>query len=78
MRNNSDFFEVARILSQQSDFQEIVRLVAQKSAQFLKADVALILMLNPDTRKTVKTIFKDGESIEKKNSAIFISMSVAG
>jgi len=66
MRNSSDFLEVARILSQQSDFQETVRLVAQKSTLYLKADVALILMLNPDTRKTVKTIFKDGKSIEKK------------
>jgi len=66
IRNNSEYFEVARILGQQSDFQEIVRLVAQKSAQFLKADLALILMLNPDTRKTVKTIFKDGKTIEQK------------
>ena len=66
IRNNSDFFEVARILGQQSDFQEIVRLVAQKSGQYFNADLALILMLNPDTRKTVKTIFKDGKTIEQK------------
>jgi Nif-specific regulatory protein len=64
--NSSGFFEVARILGQQSDFQEIVRLVAHKAAQFLKADLALILMLNPDTRKTVKTIFRDGKTIEQQ------------
>lgn len=64
--NSSDFFEVARILGQQNDFQEIVRLVAQKAAQFLEADLALILMLNPDTRKTVKTIFRDGKTIEQQ------------
>lgn len=64
--HNKDLFEFAKILGQQNDFQEILRLVAQKSAQFLEADLALILMLNPDTRKTVKTIFKDGKTIEQK------------
>jgi transcriptional regulator with GAF, ATPase, and Fis domain len=66
IRDSSEFFEVARILGQQNDFQEIVRLVAHKAAQLLKADLALILMLNPDTRKTVKTIFKDGKTIEQQ------------
>ena len=64
--HNFDLFEFAKILGQQSDFKEIVRLVANKTSQSLKADLALILMLNPDTRKTVKTIFKDGRSIEQK------------
>jgi transcriptional regulator with PAS, ATPase and Fis domain len=64
--NNIDFFELAKILGQQTDFKEVVRLVANKATQLLKADLALILMLNPDTRKTVKTIFKDGKTIEQK------------
>lgn len=64
---NEDLFEFAKILGQQTDFQEVLRLVAHKSAQFLKADLALILMLNPDTRETVKTIIKDGKYIEQKN-----------
>ena len=59
-------FELAKILGQQTDFQEVLRLVAHKAAQLLKADLALILMLNPDTRETVKTILKDGKNIEKK------------
>ncbi|MEJ2635552.1 MAG: hypothetical protein P8184_09700 [Calditrichia bacterium] len=44
--------EFAKILGQQTDFQEVLRLVTNKAAQFLKADLALILMLNPDTRET--------------------------
>jgi transcriptional regulator with GAF, ATPase, and Fis domain len=64
--NNKDLLDLARILGQQIDFQEVVRLVANKAAQLLKADLAIILMLNPDTRKTVKTIFKDGKTIEQK------------
>jgi transcriptional regulator with GAF, ATPase, and Fis domain len=65
-RHDEDLFEFAKILGRQSDFQEILCLVAQKAAQFFKADLALILMLNPDTRKTVKTIIKDGKNIEQK------------
>lgn len=59
-------FELAKILRQQTDFQEVLRLVAHNSAQMLKADLTLILMLNPDTRETMKTLFKDGKSVEQK------------
>ena len=61
-----ELFEFAKILGQRTDFKEVIRLVANKAAQLLKADLAFILMLNPDTRKTVKTIFKNGKSIEQK------------
>jgi transcriptional regulator with GAF, ATPase, and Fis domain len=64
--NHKNLYEIAKLLGQQSNFKEILRLVAQKASQFLEADLALILMLNPDTRKTVKTIFKDGKTIEQK------------
>jgi Nif-specific regulatory protein len=62
----ANLFEFARILGQQTEFQEVLRIVAQKSAQFLKADLALVLMINPDTRETVKTIIKDGQSVDQK------------
>jgi len=64
--NTDDLVEFAKNLGQQTDFNEVVRLVAQKSAQLLKADLALVLMLNPDTRETVNTIFKDGQNIDQK------------
>ena len=64
--NSDDLVEFAKILGQQTDFQEVLKLVAHKSAQFLKADLALVLMLNPDTRETVNTIIKDGKSIDQK------------
>jgi transcriptional regulator with GAF, ATPase, and Fis domain len=63
---NEDIIEFAKILGQQTDFQDVLRLVANKAAQFTKADLALILMLNPDTRETVKTIIKDGKHIDQK------------
>ncbi len=70
--NTTDLFEFAKILGQQTDFQEVLKLVANKSAQFLKADLALVLMLNPDTRETVKTIIKDGNLLKKEYRDIHI------
>jgi transcriptional regulator with GAF, ATPase, and Fis domain len=61
-----DLFNLAKILGQQTDFHEIIKLVANKASQLLKADLALILMINPDTRKTVKTIFRHGKSIDQR------------
>ncbi len=65
IQDSKDFFEFAKILGQQTDFKHIVRLVATKMTLLLKANFALLLMLNPDTRKTIKTIFKDGKSVEQ-------------
>ena len=59
---NADLIELARILAEQSDFEEILRLVAQRSVQLLNAEMAFILMINPDTRNTIKTIMKNGQS----------------
>jgi GAF domain-containing protein len=51
--------ELASILAQQSDFQEILRLVTHKAATLLQAETALIMMINPQTQQTVKTIYTD-------------------
>jgi transcriptional regulator with GAF, ATPase, and Fis domain len=63
---NHDLFEFAKILGTQCDFGEVLRLVAHQSAQFCGADLALISMVNPDTRETVKTVIKDGKYSEQK------------
>jgi len=52
--------ELASLLAKQSDFQEILRLVTHKVSVLLKADTALIMMINPQTRDTIKTIYKAG------------------
>jgi transcriptional regulator with GAF, ATPase, and Fis domain len=66
IKNQENLYEFAKILGQQSDFQEILRLVAQKSVQLVNAEMAFILMINPDTRHTIKTIMKNGQSSEQK------------
>lgn len=50
-------FEIAATLNQQNDFDEILRLVAQQAAEALRAELALIFMLNPRTRHTVRTLY---------------------
>ena len=52
--------ELAEILSQQNSFQEILRLIAHKVSHFMSAEIVLILMLNPRSQQTVKTIIKEG------------------
>jgi transcriptional regulator with GAF, ATPase, and Fis domain len=64
--NNKDLklenlFDLATVLSQQNNFHEILRLVTQKVSELFNADITLIMMLNPRTQHTVKTIFKEGQ-----------------
>ena len=66
IKHSEDLFEFAKILSYQTDFNEVLRLVAHQSTQFLRADLALILMVNPDTRETVKTVMRDGKYSEQE------------
>lgn len=54
--------DLASVLSQQNDFQEILRVVAQQAMSLLQAETALILMVNPRTRNTVKTVMRKGQS----------------
>ncbi len=56
--------ELAAILGQQNDFQETLRVVAQKAASLLNAEIAIIAMINPQTRHTVKTLVREGRENE--------------
>jgi transcriptional regulator with GAF, ATPase, and Fis domain len=62
----SGLIELARMLGRQTEFREILRLVARHAAEVSRGDLALILMLNPETRETVRTVFRDGNLLEQK------------
>jgi transcriptional regulator with GAF, ATPase, and Fis domain len=64
MADLESLLELASILDQQNDFQEVLRLVAQKAAALLEAETALVMMINPSTRETVKTIFEERQGVE--------------
>jgi transcriptional regulator with GAF, ATPase, and Fis domain len=52
--------EMAAVLARQSDFGEILRLITQKTSALFETDMALIMMVNPATRETIKTVYKVG------------------
>ncbi|MCG8604479.1 sigma-54-dependent Fis family transcriptional regulator [bacterium] len=62
--NSETLIEFAGLLNQQSDFKEILRLVSHQASTLLNAENSLILMLNPRTRRTVKTMFKGGIELD--------------
>lgn len=75
-KNIESLFELASILNQQNDYQEILRLVTQKASHLLRAKLALIMMVNPRTRETVKTVYKEGKSsLENKHHLVHTMIS---
>ncbi|EFK96777.1 transcriptional regulator, NifA subfamily, Fis Family [sediment metagenome] len=67
--------ELAQILSQQNDYDEVLRLVVEKASQLIISDSALIMMINPKTRDTVKTIYKVKNSDAEQNQFLHINIS---
>lgn len=77
MYNPELLIELASILENQNDFQEVLRLITQKAANLLEAETALIMMINPSTRGTVKTIFKEEKGVDS-NQYKFIHIYFSG
>jgi len=86
--NYEALIELAIILGQFNDYDEAVQLITAKAKALLKADSARIMMVNPRTRQTVKTIFtqsKDADETQQhflhtnlsgwvlKNKRVFLS-----
>ncbi|MCI0695458.1 sigma-54-dependent Fis family transcriptional regulator [candidate division KSB1 bacterium] len=83
--------ELAEMIGQQRDFDEILRVVTQQAASLLNAETALIMMINPQTHQTVKTVFKEGRETQPhryhtvhaqvcgwvlKNNRAFLSLNI--
>ncbi len=81
MRNKTEKLEslidLASILAQQSDYDEVLRLVVQKASSLMNSDDALVMMINPQTRQTIKTLFK--KSTDQKNRQYqFVHINISG
>ncbi len=63
--------ELAEVLSRQTDFQEILRLITERARALFGAQSAKILMVNPSTRETIKTIYKHGEKAGDRKYRLF-------
>jgi len=69
--------DLAMLLSDQNDFQEVLRLVTQKAAELMRAETALIMMINPQTRQTLKTIYRGGPGSDDKRYH-FVHTNISG
>lgn len=59
MNNVDTLFDLASALERQVDFDEVLRLITKQATSLLDAQTVLIMMMNPSTRETVKTIYKE-------------------
>lgn len=57
-------FELAGILARQNDFQEMLRLISNRTSELLQTDYVAIVMINPNTGVTIKTVIRGVEAIE--------------
>jgi transcriptional regulator with GAF, ATPase, and Fis domain len=62
--------ELAVVLSRQENYEEILRIVSHQASLLFQADLSTIMMLNPKTQHTIKTIIKEGIEVEQKQQHI--------
>jgi Nif-specific regulatory protein len=76
-QTTASLIELAIILGQQNDFEEILRIVTLKATSLVNADIASILMINPRTQHTIKTIMREGQKIGERQFE-FLRTNVTG
>jgi len=54
--------ELAHILKHEGDFKQILRITTEKAKQLFAADSAMLMMINPQTHKTLRTVFSGEEA----------------
>lgn len=69
-------FELAEVLGKQTDYEEILRLVSARTSAIFKSDITSILMINPSSDQTYKTIFKKEKNVDKKQYSIAQSIII--
>ena len=69
--------ELAEIQNQQNDFDEVLRLITHKVSTLLDSDSSLIMIVNPLTHNTIKTIIKE-ENPKIQKQYQFIHAIISG
>jgi len=64
-------FELAALLSKISDYDEVIRIIPLKISAIFKADISSIIMVNPRTQNTIKTIMRKGSDVPDKCLHLF-------
>ena len=70
-------FELVQVLNRLNDFDEILRVLTEKITLHLQADATIIMMLNPDTQRTLKTARHMG-SLDSDKNIRNLKMQVTG
>lgn len=65
-----NIIDLAKSLSLQNEMSEISRIIGEKISRLLNAEVVLILLLNPATQQTVKTVHKVGPDASARYHAL--------
>jgi GAF domain-containing protein len=69
--------DVANNLKQESDFTQILKVVTQRSCDLFAADFALLMMINPQTHHTLRTVFS-GRDESTTDEIHAINSSISG
>lgn len=67
--------DLAQLLCQQDDYEEVLRLVAEKASYLVNSDASLIMMINPNTRDTIKTIYNKRDVVDVHNKLVHTNLS---
>ena len=67
--------DLAQLLGQQNDYEEVLRLVAEKASNLVNSDASLIMMINPKTRDTIKTIYAERNVSDVQNNVVHTIIS---
>ena len=68
--------EMAQVLGEQGDYNEVLRLVVDKASSLVRAEATLIMMINPRTRNTIKTLYAEKNSDDEH--ARFVHTNISG
>lgn len=67
--------EIAHVLGEQGDYNEVLRLVVDKASNLVRAEATLIMMINPRTRNTIKTLYAERESDDENARIMHTNIS---
>jgi transcriptional regulator with GAF, ATPase, and Fis domain len=58
--------DFSEILGQQNEFEEILRLITRKTSDLIQTHMTLIMMINPRTLQTMKTVFSTADKTDAR------------
>jgi transcriptional regulator with GAF, ATPase, and Fis domain len=77
LQKYESLIDLASILGKQNEFDEILRIVTTHALSLFNADVASVVMINPRTDNTIKTIIRNGKKSEQQRHH-FVQTNVVG